>query len=290
MEKSNNVSQICCSKPKRSIDDLYEHIQLLVLGDNDNDNYSSERSIQSPLHGKNTVSLRKTSATDNDLYVGKKISGIEKDSVIREIVANQYIKSRGSHKNIAEFTEAVFDEDETNIYFISKYYRGSDLFEYILNYGGPINEATASRIFSDLLDGVEFLHKNSIAHNDLSAMNVLLESNNSVRIIDFEMSLRVSSNSLAQYVPIDGNSGGTLKYAAPENDIWSLGAILFFMIVGCELYELPSFNDARFKYAIIDGNLKKLLHIWNKKVSEDVIDLMSKILQYNPSDIFNEHS
>eukprot|EP01038_Epipyxis_sp_PR26KG_P005325 gene5325-7391_t len=276
---------------------FYDRIQVIVTGSNDDENYNSNFSMLPVVTGKNTVALYR-GVKDQELFIGKKFFIESKTTVIRETAANQFITGLGKHNNICEYVETIFDGQEQLFYLMSKYYQGIDLFELIQNQGA-LDERRAAKLFSGIINGLEFIHKNGVAHNDLSAMNVLVESDENVRIIDFEMAVQVTRDNHDNLVPLSGNCGGTMKYAAPEkyvdafqryfnpmqSDLWSLGVILFLMVAGCELYELPSMNDPRFKYAIMEGNIKSLLYIWKKTdVSDDVIDLISKILKYDPSE------
>jgi len=118
-----------------------------------------------------------------------------------------------------------------------------------------------------LLEGVEFLHSNHIAHTDLKPENLLLGDQHLLKIIDFERSKK-------------GNTGkipgrGTKNYRAPEvknkecddpksADVYSMGIILFVMtcrfhpyiedkeIKGFDLWELMLENRVSYWEALKD--------------------------------------
>ena len=63
-----------------------------------------------------------------------------------------------------------------------------ELFEYIVK-KGRVDSVTAALFFKMILDGVEYLHKNTVCHRDLKPENLLLEKHtNAIKIIDFGLS------------------------------------------------------------------------------------------------------
>ena len=68
-----------------------------------------------------------------------------------------------------------------------EYASGGDLFDYIIG-KGKISEYEASKIFSQISSGIEYLHQNGICHRDMKLENVLLDSENKIKIVDFGFS------------------------------------------------------------------------------------------------------
>ena len=91
-------------------------------------------------------------------------------------------------------------------------------------------------VFKRIVEGVAYLHSRDVAHRDIKLNNIVLDSLESPKIIDFGFARRgVNSNF---------ESGcGTVNYMAPEllsnlnnkkkagkADIWALGVILYYLI------------------------------------------------------------
>jgi serine/threonine protein kinase len=105
-------------------------------------------------------------------------------------------------------------------------------------------------IFTKLVEGVAYLHKESVCHRDLQLDNVVVSENGSVKIIDFNAAVKLE-NCDAQM-----NGGTGLKHwSAPETrtefsyglkcDSWSLGLIFAFLISGKEPDESNTFEERR---------------------------------------------
>lgn len=107
-----------------------------------------------------------------------------------------------------------------------------------------IDEHQARFYFKQIIDGVEYIHKNHIAHRDLKPENILIDSNNLIKIGDFGLSNVMKDGKLLK------TACGSPYYASPEIvserkyegtsiDIWSSGVILFALTTG----ELPFEDD-----------------------------------------------
>jgi serine/threonine protein kinase len=82
---------------------------------------------------------------------------------------------------------------------------------------------------------LEYLHANGVVHGDIKPQNIIVDSSETVTLIDFG----VSSDTL-MYTTIKAIVG-TRPYIAPEvlknmdiklaNDIWSFGIVLAEMVV-----------------------------------------------------------
>lgn len=51
-----------------------------------------------------------------------------------------------------------------------------------------LKERAAGRIFYQILNSVEYLHRLNIAHRDLKPENILLDTDYNVKLIDFGLS------------------------------------------------------------------------------------------------------
>eukprot|EP00481_Brizalina_sp_1-RS-2013_P003605 TRINITY_DN9831_c0_g1_i1.p1 TRINITY_DN9831_c0_g1~~TRINITY_DN9831_c0_g1_i1.p1 ORF type:complete len:152 (+),score=30.15 TRINITY_DN9831_c0_g1_i1:31-456(+) len=69
-------------------------------------------------------------------------------------------------------------------------------------------------------------------------------------------------------------------FDARAADIWSLGVVLFMMIVGGSPYQRPTKSDVSFRH-VISGKITQLLKEWGRDhfVTPCILDLMTRIFK-----------
>eukprot|EP01029_Cantina_marsupialis_P005563 TRINITY_DN160_c1_g5_i1.p1 TRINITY_DN160_c1_g5~~TRINITY_DN160_c1_g5_i1.p1 ORF type:complete len:283 (-),score=67.20 TRINITY_DN160_c1_g5_i1:1728-2534(-) len=142
---------------------------------------------------------------------------------------------------------------------------------------------------AELVLAIEHLHKKGIAHRDIKPDNILLDDMGHCRLGDFGM---------AQVVPPEGLRGeaGTPGYWAPEvikkqsyfmqGDLWSLGCVIFEMLVGiCPFHEgkhnIHRSKEERMK--IRDKNTLSKMIPFTELFHSSTASLLSGLLHRDPS-------
>ena len=126
-------------------------------------------------------------------------------------------------------------EEPSKIYLVLEMMNGDDLCK-MMKKKKISSEPEIYEIFSNILDGLIFLHKHHIMHRDLKPDNILFSSSNNhttVKISDFTLAINFENNKNIKL------KCGTPGFMAPEIfsgepydkrvDIYSLGIILYIL-------------------------------------------------------------
>lgn len=199
------------------------------------------------------------------------------------------------HPNIIKLYE-IF-EDKKYYYIIMEFLTGGELFEKITDedFYGDFTEKDAANIMQQVFRGINYCHTSDVVHRDLKPENLLLESNVTSESLGGKKSMKIKiiDFGTSQLFTVGGKKKmeeryGTPYYIAPDVlnksynekcDIWSLGVILYILLVG-----YPPFNGSEDK-KIIDAVKKGVYTLdepeWDD-VSGEAIDLVKKCLTYDP--------
>ncbi|KAJ3439303.1 map/microtubule affinity-regulating kinase [Anaeramoeba flamelloides] len=164
-----------------------------------------------------------------------------------------------NHPNLILLYE-IF-ENEQNWYLVMEYVEGGELFDFVVK-------------------RIAYCHSNDIVHRDLKLENLLLTSDFKIKIIDFGLSNFTKGNVLLN------TFCGSASYAAPEvlqakeydglkTDVWSLGVLLYVLLVGHFPYETRNIR------ALVAKKISKTIN-YPKFISESAKDLISKMLFIDP--------
>lgn len=145
--------------------------------------------------------------------------------------------ARLEHPNIVAVHDA--GEDAGRRYIVMQYVEGESLAAR-LEREGPLPIGEALRIFRSVARGIRHAHARGIVHRDVKPDNILLGRDGSVKVADFGLARVLESDpSLSK----TGMIIGSPNFMSPEQalgeksvdqrtDIYSLGALLYAMVVG----------------------------------------------------------
>jgi len=154
---------------------------------------------------------------------------------LREAEVSAHLK----HEHILPLFE--FGEDQGRLFLVTPYIEGGTLARRLKS--GPLSLAEVRQLFVPLVQAVAYIHRRGVIHRDLKPTNILLDEEDGqiyVRLIDFGIA-SVQGNTASPPLTTAGNEIGTIAYMAPErlsgvaapsNDIFSLGVILYQMLTG----------------------------------------------------------
>lgn len=172
--------------------------------------------------------------------------------VDKKAVKEQNIWKGLHHPNVVEF-KGSFVGDNGSLNLVVEYVDGLSLAEHLSQYSA-FPETLVAEIARQVLNGLEYLHKNGVTHRDLKPANILVDSSAAVKICDFGVS---RSESVQTINPGQQHMVGTPWYIAPEMveyrpyttsvDIWSLGCTALELATGRRPYHELSAMQVLFR-------------------------------------------
>ena len=145
-----------------------------------------------------------------------------------------------SHPNVV--TVYDYGEDPSGPYIVMELIDGEDL-ATILRRSGTLPPRQVARIGSGVARALAAAHARGLVHRDIKPGNVLIGKDGQVKVVDFGIARAISE---AQ-VTLPGTTLGSVHYFSPEqargepataaSDIYSLGIVLYEMLVGSRPWE-----------------------------------------------------
>lgn len=187
-----------------------------------------------------------------------------------------------SHERVVGFHD--YFEDSENVYLILELCSNQALNDFVRKRPGKrFSEPEAMFYFYELISALRYLHHRRVIHRDLKLGNLFLDAEGHLKVGDF---------GLAAQLTHDGEKKrticGTPNYIAPEIlegktghsyevDIWSLGVILYTMLIGRPPFETA---DVKTTYRRIRYNQYSIPD--TVRLSDQSKDLITSILRTDP--------
>ena len=172
-------------------------------------------------------------------------------------------------------------ENKDHFFLVMELLPNGSLLQYINDSGG-LTEAVARKIFSQIVNAVDYIHNNlHVVHRDLKAENILMDTYNNIRLIDFGL-----SKTFSPQAPLLNTVCGSPAYAAPEliqgkpytssADIWSIGVILYAMVCGVLPFDDDNYTMQLHKVVTTEPE-------YPTSLSPILIELLKMLLQKDPN-------
>lgn len=134
---------------------------------------------------------------------------------------------------------AVYDWGESRPHpFIAMEHVAGGTLRDLLRRRGPLPEADALRIASEVADALAYAHGRDVIHRDIKPHNILLTGDGHVKVADFGIARTLDATNLTR----TGTVMGSAHYISPEqargdpagpaSDQYALGVVLYEMLAG----------------------------------------------------------
>lgn len=219
----------------------------------------------------------------------------------------QTLKLLSGSPGIVKFVNYV--EDDDNCYIVMERCPGATLIEAVANSGGRLQERTlVVEVLIPLLECLASLHSHGIVHRQLKPEHIMV-GRGSLHVLDFAEAVDKTQRCL-------NNRAGAMEYMAPEvlakptaeevfhqvlyngmseeelpqydekADVWSLGAITFEALTGCQPFLADSIDDMiRVQQeALANSDEHGMPHILlGHSLSAEAADFLQLTLQPDPA-------
>jgi polo-like kinase 1 len=189
------------------------------------------------------------------------------------------------HEHVCEYKH--FFEDRDHCYILLELCHNQSMNEMIKR-RKRLTEPEAAFLIAQLLKAVRYMHDKNVIHRDLKLGNLFIDKNVHIKVGDLGLACRLDERDEKRKTIC-----GTPNYIAPEViqgdktkrghsfevDIWSIGVILYTVLVGKPPYEA---KDVKATYErILNNEYSFPGHV---RVSEEAKNLIQSLLQSNPCD------
>ncbi|KAG5319316.1 PLK4 kinase, partial [Pseudoatta argentina] len=172
-------------------------------------------------------------------------------------------------------------ENANYVYLVLELCHNGELQRYLKAQGTKtLSEEHAAYIIKQVVQGLLYLHSHQILHRDLSLSNLLLTKDNQVKIADFGLATQMSKPD-EKHLTMCGTPNyispevATRSSHGPEADVWSLGCMLYTLLVGKPPFETDAIKSTLTRVVMAD-------YVMPLHLSENAKDLIDKLLKKNP--------
>ena len=184
--------------------------------------------------------VRKARCRSSNQIVAIKVS---RGSTSSAMLKSEYdILKQVSHPCIPRVFKFAEDASKHESYIIMEYFEGVTLDTRIAD-SGVMTEDQSKAVVSQLLSAVQYLHSFGVAHRDIKPENVLINDDNEVKLIDFNISKHFDRDAAdKKFKCVFYTQISSPLYSAPELktqlgynesvDVWGVGTVIFTLLFG----------------------------------------------------------
>ena len=186
------------------------------------------------------------------------------------------------HPGLVEVLQ--FWEENGTAYMVMPRYTGKTLRSVLKEMGGQCDEPWLRGIVAPVLDVLELLHSRNVFHRDIAPDNILIKNDGTPVLLDLGSAREVVTGLQKAitvvvkpgYAPIEQYSSDFALPQGPWTDVYAVGALLHFAILGCP----PPASISR----IMKDSLQPLAAAGHGGYSREFLTAIDRALALQPGD------
>lgn len=181
------------------------------------------------------------------------LQNLEPEGSLHLIKEELAIMKKLNHPNLVSLIEVLDDPEEDSLYMVLEMCQKGVIMKVGIGERADPYDAESCRYwFRDMILGIEYLHAQGVAHRDIKPDNLLLNSDDVLKVVDFGVSEMFEKESDM----MTAKSAGSPAFLPPElcvakhgdvsgkaADIWSMGVSLYCLRFGRIPFEYPGLME-----------------------------------------------
>ena len=178
---------------------------------------------------------------------------------VRRFIEERQILAALEHADIARLLDGGVTTDGLP-WFAMEYVEGMAIDRYCDTQSLTIEQRLA--LFRRVCAAVAYAHRNLVVHRDLKPGNILVDTDGSVRLLDFGIAKLLGGDPVTDALTRTAERLMTPLYASPEqvrggpistaSDVYALGVLLHELLTGRDPYRLPNREPYEIAHAILE--------------------------------------
>ena len=163
----------------------------------------------------------------------------------KRFVNEARVLAKWRHEHIVQIYYA--DDENGLYYYVMEYIDGQNLASIIASYavdGELMPVEDVLHIGNAIAGALDYAHKQGVIHRDVKPSNILVARDGRVVLGDFGLAMDLADGSMGETLGtphyISPEQASRSANAVPQSDLYSLGVILFEMLVGVVPFNDPS--------------------------------------------------